>query len=653
MRQSVPIISAYLEIRLRSQLEHFTESVSKRAHATSYRGVSLLVLLLLCHGDALAGEVTFPADCGVRNVRTEFGAKGDGVTDDTVAIQNAFDACQKKHMGTAYFPKGIYIVTRPVHFRGWVFVQGESRETTVIKLKDSCDGYGDPKKPNYLLATTDPMEPEKRPGGDNMAFSNHVLDLTLDTGKGNPAAIGVQFISHNGGGLERVTVRSGDGKGLIGLDLRTPWNGPCLFKSVRIEGFDTGVESRNQTYFSTFEDIELVGQNVIGWLNSDHPLAVRRLISKNAVPVIRNDTAEGHVVVLDGNFSGGNPQVSAIENDKGSLFARNVRTTGYASAIRHQGTAVDGVTVKEYVSGKAVSLHDSPARSLNLPVEETPELPWEPQGDWVSVLDYKPKTITFWATDHNETGYDAAEAVQKAIDSGKSTIYFPYGNYILNAPIVIRGKVRVLQGSGSILMCNRPAFKDKSASPVTLGTTIAKTVFLDRLSFPYFDRKEGDYYLRHDGAADLVVLHSRWLSYRNGPACGKLFVADMCGAPWLFEHPQKVFARSVNCESHEGMKIDNRAADLWLFGYKAEGTATEIRTGKKAQTELLGGLLYPAGGDLEKNPSFINDGGRVSLVHAMFWANRQYIHDTWDGTLRKHRTEERFMPLYVTNPGAK
>lgn len=620
---------------------------------TALRLALLAGILFVSTSTSGAGEGAFPADAGVRNVRTEFGAKGDGVTDDTAAIQKAFETCEQKHMEIVYFPDGTYLVTKPVHFRGWMFVQGESRDGTVIKLKDWCPGYADAKKPNYLFATTDPMEPEKRPGGDNMAFSNHVLDLTLDTGKGNPAAIGIQFISHNGGGLENVTIRSGDPQGLIGLDLRTPWNGPCLFKSVRIKGFDTGIVTRNQTYFSTFEDIDLEGQQTVGWSNSDHPLAVRKLTSINTVPAIRNSGDAGHFVLIDSKLTGGAKDRVAIENDKGGLFVRNVQTTGYAAAIRHQGEVINGPDVTEYVSGKAVVQHDSPVRTLDLPIEETPDLPWEPLADWVSVLDYKPKTISFWAGDHNETGYDASDAFQQAIDSGKSTVYFPHGNYILQAPVVIRGQVRVIQGCGSLLHANRTVFKDQAAPVVTLGETKAKTVFLDRLSFPHFGAKEGDYYLAHEGKADLVVLHGRWLSYRNGPKCGKLFVADMCGSPWLFEHPQKVFARSVNCESQTGIKIDNRAADLWLFGYKAEGVATDIRTGKAARTELLGGLLYPAGGDLEKNPSFINDGGRLSLVHAMFWANRQYIHDTWKGVTKKHLTEDRFMPLYVTNPASK
>jgi len=142
---------------------------------------------------------------------------------------------------------------------------------------------------------------------------------------------------------------------------------------------------------------------------------------------------------------------------------------------------------------------------------------------------------------------DDTAAIQKAFDSGKSTVYFPHGTYILRKPITILGKGKMIH----------------------------------------------------------------W-----------------CGSPLLFQYPQQVWLRGLNCKSHTGPKIDNRAADLWIMGYKAEGTGTGLLNGQAARTELLGGILHPAGGDIEKNPSFIYDGGRLSRVHAMFWTNRQYIHDT-------------------------
>ena len=80
----------------------------------------------------IGANIVFPADAKVRNIKSEFGAKGDGTTDDTAAIQKAFETCQQKHMEVVYFPNGTYLVSKPIHFRGWMFVQGESREKTVL-----------------------------------------------------------------------------------------------------------------------------------------------------------------------------------------------------------------------------------------------------------------------------------------------------------------------------------------------------------------------------------------------------------------------------------------------------------------------------------------------------------------------------------------
>jgi hypothetical protein len=84
----------------------------------------------------------------------------------------------------------------------------------------------------------------------------------------------------------------------------------------------------------------------------------------------------------------------------------------------------------------------------------------------------------------------------------------------------------------------------------------------------------------------------------------------------------------------------------------SEGRATELDNGLLARTEILGGNFYPASGDPEQYPTLINRSGRLSAVHAMFWANHTYIIDTWQGHQKTLRLAPgtRFMPLYVTNP---
>ena len=59
--------------------------------------------------EALAGSVGSSGSSAVFNVMS-YGAKGDGVTDDSSAIQSAIDACHTAGGGVVYFPFGVYLL---------------------------------------------------------------------------------------------------------------------------------------------------------------------------------------------------------------------------------------------------------------------------------------------------------------------------------------------------------------------------------------------------------------------------------------------------------------------------------------------------------------------------------------------------------------
>lgn len=71
----------------------------------------------------------------VLNVR-DYGAKGDGSTDDTAAIQEAIDYAVAAGRRSVYFPAGTYIVTSPLH------AQVETGTTTVGGATRSKYAYG-------------------------------------------------------------------------------------------------------------------------------------------------------------------------------------------------------------------------------------------------------------------------------------------------------------------------------------------------------------------------------------------------------------------------------------------------------------------------------------------------------------------------------
>ena len=98
---------------------------------------------LLALGLPLAAErCVFPEDPSVLDVQRDFGAKGDGLADDTAALQAGLAASSNRGQegGTKilFLPNGTYRVTSNlvVNARVGPWVYGESREGVVIRLAD-------------------------------------------------------------------------------------------------------------------------------------------------------------------------------------------------------------------------------------------------------------------------------------------------------------------------------------------------------------------------------------------------------------------------------------------------------------------------------------------------------------------------------------
>lgn len=70
---------------------------------------------------------------------SDFGAKGDGITDDTQAIQNAIDSVALYGGGVVEIPIGVFVISR-IAITGNVSIVGQSRESSVLKQKgDTTD----------------------------------------------------------------------------------------------------------------------------------------------------------------------------------------------------------------------------------------------------------------------------------------------------------------------------------------------------------------------------------------------------------------------------------------------------------------------------------------------------------------------------------
>ncbi len=66
---------------------------------------------------------------------------------------------------------------------------------------------------------------------------NTFRNITVNTGSGNPGAVGIKFVSANSGSMEQVTIKSEDGRGKVGLDFLWP---PGYYHDITVDGLITG-----------------------------------------------------------------------------------------------------------------------------------------------------------------------------------------------------------------------------------------------------------------------------------------------------------------------------------------------------------------------------------------------------------------------------
>jgi hypothetical protein len=568
------------------------------------------------------------------DIKAHFGAVGDGVTDDSDAFEKAFRVlCSRVPLAynTLLIPEGTYLITRTIQGGRFIDVKGAGPNKSVLKLKDNT--FLNPKEPQPILRMSSSQSPPGSYKGVNGSSISVYLDgLTLDVGSNNPGARGIEYHANNVGRLENVVIRSGDGQGVCGLDLTHHDCGPALVKNVTVEGFAIGIQSRYQEYSMTFEHIRLEKQSQVGILNEGNILAIRGLRSKNEVSAIESRGANSMIVLLDSELQGLGRSDVAIRSEGGLLIERST-TPGYRKAIfkrdlidqkdqKWREESIAGPELGEYIADQVVVGFGTRKSPLRLPILETPIAPEVPASNWVNVLEFESL----------RKGSDWSPVVQAAIDSGARVIYVPCNARLeFFTPIVLRGNVERIIGFGAgwnwhPTVWNHRGHReqtDRAKAPPPLlvfdDVDSNRTVWIERLSVES---------VRHASAGTLVLYSSSPGYYEAGPGNGRLFAEDIGGADWHFDHPQQVWVRQWNPESHAaGPCIHSQGATIWSLGFKTEYESQKILAEKNAQTEILGAFIYPIGKIPEDRPIFENRDSRMSLVYGTsVYASNHKVH---------------------------
>ncbi len=558
----------------------------------------------------------FPSDAGVLNVR-DFGAKGNGTDDDTKAVQAAIDAAGPDtgpvfwQTRMVYLPAGTYLVSETLErhygdgkFASGMILIGESRASTILRLRDHAPGFDNPVAPRGVVMTTaklldgSPTSGGKdytHKGEGNDAYENFVEHLTVDVGSGNSGAIGIDYLANNIGAIRDVTVRASADSGAIGIAMLRKWPGPALLQQVDIKGFNIGIAVGNSEYGITLDHVRLDRQRSIGLQNAGNAIAAADLVVDAPTPIANN--APGGLVVL----------------------------TDAALRPGSEESPISGV----FNGPKWQSFPGSSGQKL----PDSPPLPDDPATSWVNVLRF---------ANSAPGDRDITQALRQATASGASTIYLPYGRYTISDVIDIPPGVRRIVGMNASITV-RPERNPKFArtSGMFRVSEAGPPLTIERVAFDMTnlgDQLAVEQLAQRDLVLrDIVTAGTALLDRKS--AGGRTFIEDVCCGKLSMSGPAPVYARQLDTEGGE-TRILNQGSPLTILGLKTEGDCTVLDNRSGAVSRILGGLIYVVHDANAAVPAFRNTDAtlQASFVEESFGATSRYgtyLIDTGGGQTRQ------------------
>lgn len=569
--------------------------------------LTLLVLLTL----SLAGaefpgfpEDAFKPGLAINVKNPPYNAKGDGVTDDTKAIQKAVDDVWG---GLVYLPPGEYLISDTIQWTHngtkWPYISlhGAGKGKTVIKLKDSCEKYQDKNKPRPMIETRG-QEIQGNSEG-SQAFSNSLYHLSINVGKDNPGADGVLWRIANEGTIREVDIVASESSGRAAIDY---WGESCgLATNVRIMGFDYALYSSGGAYQNmVLESVSITKQKKAGIQVNQGVFDLNNFYSKNSVPAIICNDWLSRITVQNSRLisSAAQSDISAIElthkTSNGICYLRNVAVARYSHGITSVHTPDKNIAIEnnkqviESWSSENFQSTSESEKTFTLKPSMHMDYWTSDFSKWANVLDYI----------EDPDAPDHAAAMQKAIDSGAEIIYMPTSTYAFFRPVIIRGNVRRIVGMRSRIETD--GFKNKPAM-------IVKNLKGPDLTIEMFNAGPGEILL---DTSKTVTVQDCFTDIANTSKLKKLYVNNICGHLELKNVEAHI--RQLNSEGHNrnGHRLLIDGGTAWILSMKTEGGHKQMTITNGAQVEVFSLVFWHMQKNLDRYTAIENNESSLSVI---------------------------------------
>jgi len=425
---------------------------------------AVLVLMALS-APALAASTSIftlrPDDAKAAYVN-DLGAKGDGKADDSAAIQAAINKVATTRLGgTVFLPSGRYRITRTIFVWDAVRLIGYGKTRPVIVLGDNTPGFqtGVANMVQFSGSGPSALQPGARraavpplgavPANDAVSdahsgtFYSSMINIDMEIGQGNPAAIGVRFHVAQHGYLRSMNFEIGSGLagitqvGNVGLDLHfhggrygilTEKTSPAWQYSLIDSSFDGQREAAIREHEAGLTVIRTSFRNTPTAIDIDEGYYDQLWVQdsrfeniSNAALVISIETNHQNEIGFTGDVFKNVPTFARFR-DSGKTIA------GKGDTYRVKDFTYGLILAAQGEMGKMGTVYE--AQSIaSWPAPLPPAIRALPTSkDWVNVQ-------TLGVKGDGQT--DDTAALQKAVDSHR-VLYFPSGFYILSDTIKLK-----------------------------------------------------------------------------------------------------------------------------------------------------------------------------------------------------------------------
>eukprot|EP01117_Protostelium_nocturnum_P001900 TRINITY_DN1245_c0_g2_i2.p1 TRINITY_DN1245_c0_g2~~TRINITY_DN1245_c0_g2_i2.p1 ORF type:complete len:739 (-),score=196.15 TRINITY_DN1245_c0_g2_i2:213-2429(-) len=422
-----------------------------------------------------------------RNVK-DFGAKGDGVSDDTAAIRSAISAgnrcglgCDSSTLSPAiiYFPKGTYIVSDIIVMNYFTQLVGDALNLPVLKASAS-------KSAGWLLES-DPYAAGGASWWTNQnnffrQIRNFVIDLTQVPPNVNVVAIHWQVAQATS--ISNVFIKLSKAPGNMHQGIWMENGSGGFMSDITIEGGRFGMWVGNQQF--TSRNIKISGADTAIFLNWDWGWTFTGITIENCRIGFDHSVSDpskiqaGSAVIIDSTISNTKIFVmtSTSSNSKpptaGTLLLSNIQLNGVDVAIKNPSgaTILPGGTKKIYNwgQGKRYMTNSSPGEFSQ---GELPQV--KRSGSLLSQGNFfgrpRPTYKNYGKKDiinvkdlgaKGDGNTDDTAVLNKILreNAGCKIIFFPAGSYILTDTLFVPPGSRITGYLWSILMAKGSNFAD-------------------------------------------------------------------------------------------------------------------------------------------------------------------------------------------------